>query len=125
MESLARSQPLYSKPFRGLNAFGAQSPKEPAQKYAIGPLEKGPAYGQIENRKSQIENHNDQFTTHFNSYPGVQWRQPIFALPQSHSPIYQKRCIQCNNGDQTNSTLRLHHLAANHDKAKYNGQRML
>ena len=43
--------------FRGLNAFAGESTDGGVpQKFAVGPLEKGPAYGQIANRQSAIEN---------------------------------------------------------------------
>lgn len=45
--------------FRGLNAFGAESADEPPQDFAIGPVQKGPAYGKIENRQSKIEDSKD------------------------------------------------------------------
>jgi len=42
--------------FRGLNAFAAESTDGLPQKFAVGPLEKGPAYGQIANHQSEVKN---------------------------------------------------------------------
>lgn len=42
--------------FRGLNAFAGEDTDGQPLEFAVGPLEKGPAYGQIDDRPSTVEN---------------------------------------------------------------------